>query len=248
MSITGKTVLVTGANRGIGKAVVEEALKRGASRVYAGTRQPLTHSDDRVTPITLDVTNAEHIKAAAEQVGSLDILVNNAGIVGFDDLSDPAVIDQMMAVNFWGVYHVTQAFLPALISSQGAIVNNISVNAFAAFPLVPSYSIAKAAAFNMTQSLRGHLASKGVSVHAVMTGLVDTDMTEGFEVMAKAAPETVAQGIFDGVENGEDEIFPDPMAKPLEESWRNGGGKELERNYAAVAAQMMAQMAQAQSS
>jgi len=248
MSITGKTVLVTGANRGIGKALVEEALKRGASRVYAGTRQPLTHSDDRVTPITLDVTNADHIKEAAEQVESLDILVNNAGIVGFDDLSDPAVIEQMMAVNFWGVYHVTQAFLPKLISSQGALVNNITVNAFAAFPLVPAYSIAKAATFNMTQSLRGHLAGKGVSVHAVMTGLVDTDMTEGFDVMAKASPESVAQGIFDGVENGEDEIFPDAMAKPLEESWRNGGGKELERQYAAVAAQMMAQMAQAQSS
>jgi NAD(P)-dependent dehydrogenase (short-subunit alcohol dehydrogenase family) len=247
MSITGKTVLVTGANRGIGKAIVDEALRRGAARVYAGTRGSLTHSDDRVTSLTLDVTDAAQIKAAVETVGSLDILVNNAGIVGFDDLSDRAVIDQMLAVNFYGPYDVTRAFLPLLISSGGAIVNNISVNAFAAFPLVPAYSISKAALFNLTQSLRGHLAGQGVSVHAVMTGLVDTDMTRGFDVMAKASPESVAQGIFDGVEKGEDEIFPDAMAQPLADSWRNGGGKELERQYAAVAAQMMAQMGQAQS-
>jgi NAD(P)-dependent dehydrogenase (short-subunit alcohol dehydrogenase family) len=238
MEITGKTVLVTGANRGIGQAIVEEALKRGAKRVYAGTRQPLTHSDDRVTPLTLDVTNAAQIQEAVEKVESLDILVNNAGIVAFDNLSDRAVIDQMLAVNFFGMYDVTQAFLPLLTRSGGAIVNNLSVNAFAAFPLVASYSVSKAAAFNMTQSLRGILAGQGVSVHAVMTGLVDTDMTRGFDGMPKDAPETVAQGIFDGVEKGEDEIFPDGMSEPMAENWRNGAGKELERQYAAVAAQM----------
>ena len=163
----GKTVLVTGANRGIGRALVEEALKRGAKRVYLGTRQPLTHPDERVTPLTLDVTDSEQIQQAVKQVGELDILINNAGIVAFDDLSDRAVLDQMFAVNFFGVYDMVHAFLPLLVSSGGAIVNNISVNAFAPFPLVASYSVSKAAAFNLTQSLRTLLAGRGVSVHAV---------------------------------------------------------------------------------
>jgi len=236
MNIADKAVLVTGANRGIGKALVEEALKRGAKRVYAGTRGPLTHPDERVTPITLDVTDAEHIAAAAAKIESLDILINNAGIVATDDLTDRALIDQMLAVNFYGMHDVIQAFLPALIRSGGAIVNNISVNAFAAFPLVAAYSVSKAAAFNLTQSLRAHLVSQGVSVHAVLTGLVDTDMTAGFDV-EKAPPELVAQGVFDGVEKGDEDIFPDPMSAPLADDWRNGSGKGLERQYAAMFAQ-----------
>ncbi len=237
MTIKGMTVLVTGANRGIGRALVEEALKRGASRVYAGSRQPLTHPDGRVTPLTLDVTDGAQIQEAVSKVESLDILINNAGIVAYDDLSDRAVIDRMLAVNFFGAYDVIQAFLPLLTRSKGAIVNNVSVNAFAPFPLVAAYSVSKAAVFNMTQSLRGLLAGRGISVHAVMTGIVDTDMTRGFDGIPKTAPETVAQGVFDGVEKGEEEIFPDPMAEPLADSWRNGAGKALERQYVAVALQ-----------
>ncbi|WJK37454.1 SDR family NAD(P)-dependent oxidoreductase [Solwaraspora sp. WMMA2065] len=239
-TITGKTVLVTGANRGIGRALLEEALNRGAKRVYAGTRQPFDHPDGRVTAVTLDVTDAGQIAQAAKTVGELDVLVNNAGEVTFDDLSDRAVLEKMFAVNFFGVYDTIQAFLPALIRSQGAIINNISVNAFAPFPLVSSYSAAKAAAFNLSQSLRGLLAGKGVGVHAVMTGLVDTDMTKGFDVMAKAAPEHVAKNVYDGLEKGEEEIFPDAMAEPLADSWRSGGGKNLERQYAQMAAQIAA--------
>jgi NAD(P)-dependent dehydrogenase (short-subunit alcohol dehydrogenase family) len=233
MTIAGKSVLVTGANRGIGKALAEEALRRGAKRVYVGTRQPLTHPDERVTPVMLDVTNMDQIQEAAKTVEELDLLINNAGIVAYDDLSERAVIDQMLAVNFFGVYDVTQAFLPHLIRSKGAIANNISVNAFAPFPLVASYSAAKAAAFNLTQSFRGLLAGKGVRVHAIMTGVVDTDMTKGFEGIPKAAPETVAQGVYDGIEKGEEEIFPDQMSAPLADSWRNGSGKGLEHQYAA---------------
>jgi NAD(P)-dependent dehydrogenase (short-subunit alcohol dehydrogenase family) len=236
-SIEGKTVLVTGGNRGIGRALVEEALNRGAKRVYAGTRQPLTHPDERVIPLTLDITNAQQIRDAVDTVGELDVLINNAGIVAFDDLSDRAVLDQMLAVNFFGVYDVIQAFLPALTASKGAIANNISVNAFAPFPLVASYSVSKAAAFNLTQSLRGILAGKGVSVHAIMTGVVDTDMTKGFDAMPKAAPELVARGVYDGIESGAEEIFPDPMAETMAESWNGGAGKNLEHQYAQVAAQ-----------
>ena len=154
MTIADRAVLVTGANRGIGQALVEEALRRGAKRVYAGTRKPLAHPDGRVTPLTLDVTNAAQAQAAAGRVESLDILINNAGRALYDDLSDRAALERQLAVNLFGTYGVTQAFLPTLIRSRRAIVNVLSVTALAALPLIPGYSISKAAAFALSQSLR----------------------------------------------------------------------------------------------
>jgi NAD(P)-dependent dehydrogenase (short-subunit alcohol dehydrogenase family) len=233
MTIADKTVLVTGANRGIGQALVEEALRRGAKRVYAGTRQPLTHSDGRVTPLTLDVTDAAQIQAAVERVESLDILINNAGIALYDDLSDPAALEQHLAVNLFGTYGVTQAFLPLLTRSRGAIVNVVSAAAFAPLPVIPAYSVSKAAAFSLSVSLRALLSGRGVTVHAVILGPVDTDMTRGFDI-PKSSPEPVARGIFDGVENGEEEIFPDPVSETLAESWRSGAAKAMERENAAL--------------
>ena len=232
MKIEGKTVLVTGANRGIGQALVAEALRRGAARVYAGTRQPLAHPDARVTPLNLDVTDAAQIRAAAESVESLDILVNNAGIALYDDLSERAALEQHLAVNFFGTYGVIQAFLPLLTRSKGTIVNNVSLMALAALPLTPAYSISKAAAFSLTQSLRALLAGQGVRVHAVLTGPVDTDMTRGFDI-PKASAESVARAIFDGVENGEEDIFPDPTSASLADGWRDGVAKAFERQNAA---------------
>jgi NAD(P)-dependent dehydrogenase (short-subunit alcohol dehydrogenase family) len=233
MTMADKSVLVTGANRGIGQALVEEALRRGATRVYAGTRQPLDHSDGRVTPLTLDVTNAAQTQAAVERVDSLDMLINNAGLALYDDLSDRAALEQHLAVNLFGTYGVTQAFLPLLISSRGAIVNNLSMNAFAPLPVIPAYSISKAAALSLSQALRALLAGRGVTVHAVLTGPVDTDMSRGLDI-PKASPESVARAIFDGVENEEEEIFPDPMSQSVAESWRSGAAKALERQFAAL--------------
>ena len=232
MTIADKTVLVTGANRGIGQALVAEALARGAKRVYAGMRQPLAHPDPRVTPLTLDVTSAAQIQAAAECVGSLDVLINNAGICISDDLSDPASLKRHLAVNFFGTYGVTQAFLPLLTRSGGAIVNNVSLMALAPVPLTPAYSISKAAAFSLTQSLRALLAGRAVRVHAVLTGPTDTEMTRGFDI-PKASPESVARAIFDAVENEEEDIFPDPLSQSIAESWRSGPAKALERQNAA---------------
>jgi len=240
VTIADKTVLVTGANRGIGRALVEEALIRGAKRVYAGTRQPLAHPDPRVTPLALDVTDEAQIQAAAGQAESLDILVNNAGIALYDDLSDRAMLERHLAVILFGTYDVTQAFLPALIRSRGAIVNNLSLMALAPLPLTPAYAISKAAAFNMTQSLRALLAGRGVRVHAVLTGPTDTDMTRGFDI-PKASPQSVAEAIFDGVEAGEEDIFPDPMSASIAEAWRSGAVKALERESAALAQQALAQ-------
>jgi NAD(P)-dependent dehydrogenase (short-subunit alcohol dehydrogenase family) len=239
MMITGKSVLVTGANRGIGRALVDEALSRGAARVYAGTRQPFTHQDPRVTPLTLDVTDSAQVEAAAGQVSALDVLINNAGVAPYDDLSDAAALDQALAVNLLGTHRVTRAFLPLLIKSRGAVVNNVSTMAFAPLPLTPAYSVSKAATFSMTQSLRALLAAQGVSVHAVLTGPVDTDMTRGFEI-PKASAESVARAVFDGLDNGEEDIFPDPMSQSVAEDWRGGFAKTLERQYAAIAAEVAA--------
>src|SRR6266498_3700857 len=131
MRIADGAILVTGANRGIGQALVEEALRSGAKRVYAGTRQPLAHPDLRVTPLTLDVTNAAQTQEAVEKVESLDILINSAGLGLYDDLSDRTALERHLAVNLFGTYGVTQAFLPLLTRSRGAIVNVLSVTAFA---------------------------------------------------------------------------------------------------------------------
>jgi NAD(P)-dependent dehydrogenase (short-subunit alcohol dehydrogenase family) len=235
MTIEDKVVLVTGANRGIGQALVEEALSRGARRVYAGTREPLAHPDERVTPLILDVTKAAEIQAAVEAVESLDILINNAGVALYDDLSDRATIEQHLAVNLFGTYAVTQAFLPLLTQSRGAIVNGLSLAAFASLPIIPAYSISKAASFSLSQSLRALLAGHGVSVHSVMTGPTDTEMSRGLDV-PKASPESVARAIFDGVDNGEEDIFPDPTSRSMAESWRGGAAKAMERQNASLVA------------
>jgi NAD(P)-dependent dehydrogenase (short-subunit alcohol dehydrogenase family) len=232
MNITGKTVLITGANRGIGRALVDEAIRRGAKRVYAGTRSGLQHADKRVTPLTLDVTDASQIERAVGAVEALDVLINNAGVDLHGELSDRDALEQHLAVNLFGTYGVTHAFLPLLTRSRGAIVNVLSLAAVAAVPFAPTYSISKAAALSLSQSLRALLAGRGVRVHAVLAGPVDTDMTRGLEI-PKASPESVARAIFDGVEKAEEEIFPDPMSASMAETWRNSATKALERQFAA---------------
>jgi NAD(P)-dependent dehydrogenase (short-subunit alcohol dehydrogenase family) len=186
------------------------------------------------TPLTLDVTNPEQIRAAVDAVESLDILINNAGVAMYDDRSDRAALDQHLAVNLFGPHGVTQAFLPSLARSHGPIVNVLSNSALAALPVVPAYSISKAAAFSLSQSLRALLAGQGVRVHVVLAGPVDTDMSRGLDI-PKASPESVARAIFDGVEHGDEQIFPDPMSAAMADSWRSGPAKALERQYAPLA-------------
>jgi NAD(P)-dependent dehydrogenase (short-subunit alcohol dehydrogenase family) len=233
MTIAGKTVLVTGANRGIGRALVEEALRRGAQRVYAGARRPVAHADPRVSVLRLDVTDAAQVRRAANEVEALDVLVNNAGVALYDDLTEPAVLEQHLAVNLFGTYSVTQAFLPKLTDSRGAIVNVLSLAAIAALPFTPTYSISKAAAFSLTQSLRALLAGQGVTVHAALAGPVDTDAARYLDI-PKASAESVAQAVFDGLEKGQEEIFPDPWSQSMAEGWRKGAAKALEQQFAAL--------------
>ncbi|WP_245665429.1 SDR family NAD(P)-dependent oxidoreductase [Actinoplanes subtropicus] len=225
---------MTGANRGLGRALVAEALARNARRVYAGTRRPLAHPDPRVTSLVLDVTDPEQVQAAAREAGDLDLLINNAGILIRDDLSDPAAIDRHLAVNLYATYAMTQAFLPALSRSRGAVVNILSRNALAPIPVMPAYSISKAAAFSLTQALRALLAEQGVRVHAVLPGPIDTDMLDGVDI-PKASPQQVARAVLDAIDNGEDDIFPDPASAFIADSWHDGLTKTLELQMARAA-------------
>jgi NAD(P)-dependent dehydrogenase (short-subunit alcohol dehydrogenase family) len=234
-SIAGKSVLVTGANRGLGRALVDEAVRKGASRVYAASRRPMAVSDERVVPVVLDVTDESQIQQAVALVQSLDVLINNAGVSVPDDLSDRAAFEKHLAVNLYGTLDVTRGFLPSLTRSRGAVVNVISLGAVAAVPVLPAYSVSKAASLSITQSLRALLAGKGVSVFAVMPGPIDTEMVRDLEV-PKTPPMEVARATLDGVERGEEEIFPDPMSQLVAVGWGAGVAKELERQNAALVA------------
>jgi len=233
MSIADKSVLVTGASRGIGQALADEALRRGARRVYAAARRPSAHPDERVTPLRMDVTDAARVRAVAERVGSLDVLVNNAGLALFEGLGDRATLERHLAVNLFGTYAVTEAFLPQLTSSRGVIVNNLSLNSLAPLPVLAAYSVSKAAAFSLTQSLRASLAGRGVPGHALQTGPTHTHKVRDQDI-PKASPESVARAIFDAVDRGEEDIFPDPLAQSLADGWRNGAVKAFERQLAQV--------------
>lgn len=231
MSIEDKTLLITGANRGIGRALTEQALARGAQRVYAGTRTPFTHPDPRVTPLTLDVTNPADIAAVTGAVDALDVLINNAGLMVPDDPFDPTVLKRHLAVHLHGAHAVTQALLPVLINSRGAVVNMLSCVALAPLPMFTSYSISKAAAFSLTKTLRAAHASQGVRFHAVLAGPIDTDMTRSL-LIPKTAPDAAAAAILDAMEEGQEDIFPDPATTRLAPAWATGADKILEQQFA----------------
>src|SRR5258708_25120687 len=200
MNIANKTILITGTSRGLGRALVNEALRRGAKRVYAGTRNgELKHTDERVVPLKLDMTNLSQIKQAAEEVDTLDVLINNAGIALFEDLSSADVIEQHLDVNFLGMFRMVSVFLPLLKHSNGAIVNNLSLAALAPIPVLPASSISKAAAFNMTQSFRMLLGKQGVTVHGVIIGAMDTDMIKALDI-PQTATGIEAMGTYAGFE------------------------------------------------
>ena len=236
MNVANKTILITGANRGIGWALVNEALRRGAKKVYAGTRGSLQVIHERVAAITLDVTSDSQIQSAAERVEALDLLINNAGISRQDDLSNPSMIHQHLAVNCFGLVNVTRAFLPLLTQSKGAVVNILSLASIASLPFSPAYAISKAAALSATQSFRMLLARRGVTVQAVFPGPVDTDMTRDLE-LPKTTAESVAVAVFDGLENGDEDIFPDSVSQSIAEAWRAGVVKSLERQFTAFVPQ-----------
>jgi NAD(P)-dependent dehydrogenase (short-subunit alcohol dehydrogenase family) len=232
-AIAGRTALVTGSNKGLGRALVQEALDRGAARVYATGRTIPNHTDPRVVPLILDVTNPDHIQAAVDQVAVLDVLVNNAGLGLYDDLSEAGIIEQHLKVNVFGPHALSRALLGQLRASRGAVVNIVSLASLASVPVMPAYSVSKAAALSLTQSQRALFGKEGVTVHAVLAGPIDTDMTHGLEI-PKSSPGSVAAAILDGLERGDEEIFPDAMSGGLGTGWGEGLVKTLEKANAAM--------------
>ncbi len=241
--IAGTTALVTGANRGIGRAIVEALLARGAAKVYAAARRPESLTDlvaasgGRVVPLVLDVTRPEQIAAAAKAAGDVQLLVNNAGVVAKLDgaLTDPAWLPAArdeFEVNVLGLFAVTQAFAPNLARhGGGAILNLASVVSFVAFPLVATYSASKAAVHSLTQSTRIWLAPQGTFVGGVYPGPIDTDMARDFP-LEKTSPAAAALAILDGLEAGNEEIFPDAMSQQAGELFLKSP-KALEQQFAA---------------
>jgi len=235
-TVEDRTVLITGANRGIGKALVQEALARGARRVHAGTRGAPVDPDPRVTPVRLDVTNASDIAKASSEIPDLDVLINNAGIMVPDDPFDQTVLERHLAVNVYGSAAVTRAFLPALVRTRGRVINLLSCVALAPLPMFTSYSASKAAAFSLTKTLRAANAVTGVQIHAVLAGPIDTDMTRNLPI-PKMSPEAAAHAILAAVDNGEEDVFPDPATAPLREAWAAGPDKFLEHQFAQLVPQ-----------
>jgi len=220
MTLTGKTVLVTGANRGIGQALVDEALRRGATRVYAGTRQPLTHADRRVTALTLDVTEAAQIQAAVERVESLDILINNAGIAhpnrSVGDLPYPTWME-VIDTNLNGLFLVTQAAL-AVMKRGSTIVNNLSVAAERVFPGSAAYNASKHGALGFTDTLREELRPKGIRVIALLPGATDTAIWDTLWPQAPKrkmmSAETVARVVVDALRVPENATVEKIVVRP----------------------------------
>jgi len=241
--ISGSIALVTGANRGIGRALVEALVARGASKVYAAARNPETldslvaASGGLVVPLRLDVRNLDEVHLAAAAAADTTILINNAGVVSHmgEDFTDPAWLDasrQEHEVNVVGTLAVTQAFAPVLArNGGGAVVNIASVASFAAFSALASYSASKAAVHSLTQTTRQSLKAQGTYVAGVYPGPIDTDMARDLPI-AKTSPAAAAEAILDGIEAGEEEIFPDPASRQMGEAFLVSP-KALERTVAA---------------
>ncbi|CAJ0680524.1 SDR family oxidoreductase [Ralstonia mannitolilytica] len=221
MDIKGKTILVTGANRGLGRQFTQALLAAGAAKVYAGARDPQTVTQPGVQAVRLDVTDAESIAAAAAALTDVDVVVNNAGIMQPASLLAPAdigAIRKTFDVNVWGLLAVTQAFAPVLKrNGGGAVVNVLSVLSWVALPTSGAYSASKAAAWALTNGLRHELRSQGTRVVGVHPAYIDTDMTAGVAA-PKSTPEHVVAEVLRALADGHDEVLVDDVGRNVKQS------------------------------
>lgn len=211
-ALTGRTVLVTGANRGLGREFVAQLLERGAAKVYAAARTPVEGDDPRVVALQLDVTDPDSVTRAAAAAPDVDVVVNNAGISTPTPVltADTTNLRRELEVNLFGPLAVTSAFADGLAERGGAVVNVAS--ALSWIGLGASYSVSKAALWSATDSMRVDLAPRGIQVVGVYMGYVDTDMAAGVDA-PKTSPADVVRQVLDGVESGASEVLADDTAR-----------------------------------
>jgi NAD(P)-dependent dehydrogenase (short-subunit alcohol dehydrogenase family) len=222
MKLEGKNVLVTGSNRGIGRALVLAALERGAARVYATARneatlEGLAKGDARVVRVPLDITSEEQARRAADRARDVDVVINNAGVLASYGVLAAQTKDLQKDIdtNLFGLLNLARAFAPVLAARKNAaLVSVLSVASLASMPALGGYSSSKAAAWSLTQALRAELAKQGVTTYAVFPGPVDTDMIRAID-LPKTPAEVVARAILDGIESKTLDIFPDPMSREV---------------------------------
>jgi short-subunit dehydrogenase len=209
--LTNKTILITGTNRGIGKALLAEILSHNPAKVYATARNSslIATNDERVVKVELELTDPESILSLKE-LGNIDILINNAGVL---DYGEPTLQgDTNMQINYLGTVSITNTLLPQL-NQQGSILFLSSIIGLAPMKGAYGYSASKAAIHSYTQAMRMKLDGT-ISVHGVYPGAIETDMTKGME-MAKADVNETAKQILAQFEEGKTYIFPDSMSAPL---------------------------------
>jgi len=230
MKIKDSVVLVTGANRGLGLALAKAALAAGAKKVYGAARDASTVTLPGLTPVQLDVTNPASVAALARDLGDVSILVNNAGIATGSPVVGEGSIDKLRAefeTNVVGPMALSNAFAPILKQNGGgAIINILSALSWISLPSTGTYSTSKAAAWAVTNGLRGELAAQNTRVLGAHMGYMDTDMTAGIDA-PKAKPEDVARIIFEGLESGEDEVLADDIARQVRMGLRAERGAYL---------------------
>jgi NAD(P)-dependent dehydrogenase (short-subunit alcohol dehydrogenase family) len=239
MKIEGSTALVSGANRGIGKAFAEELLERGAAKVFAGVRDPAAITDPRLTPVALDVTDEARVREVAAQLTDVDLVVNNAGTGHFNFPLDADLENarREIEVNYLGIVSMTEAFAPVLAANGGgAFVNMLSVLSWFAAPVLSTYSASKAAAWLYSNAARVQLKQQGTEVVGVHVGYVDTDLIAEVEA-EKLEPRVVAVAAFDGLEAGEPEVAVDEQSRQVKASLSD----DLRLIYPTVEEQYLAQ-------
>ncbi|MBZ5740710.1 SDR family oxidoreductase [Nocardioides mangrovi] len=219
--ISGSTALVTGANRGLGKAIAEELLARGAKTVYAAVRDPQSVTDARLTPVRVDVTDPASVFAAAALASDVDLLVNNAGIASSGSVFGPDGVEalrQQLETNAIGPLVAARAFAPTLeANGGGTIVNILSVLSWVTMAATSGYSASKAAAWSLTNAMRGELRGQGTHVVGVHVGYLDTDMAAHVDG-PKTDPAELARQILDAVERGDDEVLGDDLSRGVKSS------------------------------
>lgn len=238
MKLENKTIFVTGANRGIGKAIVVALLKSPVKKIYASARSITDFqqvNDPRVVPIRLDITDQEQIRQAVQQAQDADVLINNAGVLAFAGIisGEFDLLKRDMEVNYFGTLNMIRSFTPVLEKNgDAAIANILSIVSLASMAGIGGYCASKAALFSATQAMRTELKAKNISVHGVFPGPIDTDMAKDID-MPKTSAQVTAENIVAGIAAYQEYIFPDPMSSQIGELWAKDP-KALERQFAAM--------------